>query len=427
MQLSKLVVLAVAIAHVTALYSDNGPVELLTQSNFDSKVVKGDGVWFVEFFAPWCGHCKNLVPEWEKAAKALKGVVHVAAVDATAHQGLGNRFEVQGYPTILVFGANKNKPEPYEGGRTSNDIVKAAMKAAQSLVDGRVSGKSSSGGSKKSDSGSKKGGSGSHGSGSNVVELTSANFESEVINSGDAWMVEFFAPWCGHCKNLAPEWEKVANELKGTIKVGAVDATVHGDLGSRYGVKGYPTLKFFPPTDKSNPIAIESARTSSALVQWGLDKLEEFGGAAPPEVNEITSDAAWKECLSKKLCAVGVLPHIIDGGAKERNAYIAKLQEAGKGLRGKPVQIMWAEGGAQPELENALGLSFGYPALAVVSESKQRYYTHRLAFTADSIVKAVNGLATGKRDVITQKLAKSPEIKAVTPWDGGDYKAAEDL
>lgn len=51
------------------------------------------------------------------------------------------------------------------------------------------------------------------------------------------WLVEFFAPWCGHCKNLAPHWAQAATELKGKIKMGALDATVHSVMANRYGVR----------------------------------------------------------------------------------------------------------------------------------------------------------------------------------------------
>lgn len=55
-----------------ALYDSSSAVVDLTPSNFDKLVTNSDDVWIVEFYAPWCGHCNNLVPEYQKAAKALK-------------------------------------------------------------------------------------------------------------------------------------------------------------------------------------------------------------------------------------------------------------------------------------------------------------------------------------------------------------------
>ena len=83
------------------------------------QVIKSDSLWIVEFYAPWCGHCQRLTPEYTKAAKALKGVVKLGAVNADEHKSLGGQYQVQGFPTIKVFGANKNKPEDYQGERTA--------------------------------------------------------------------------------------------------------------------------------------------------------------------------------------------------------------------------------------------------------------------------------------------------------------------
>jgi len=55
----------------TGLYTSTDDVVQLTSANFD-QVMKSDELWLIEFYAPWCGHCKSLAPEWKKAAKALK-------------------------------------------------------------------------------------------------------------------------------------------------------------------------------------------------------------------------------------------------------------------------------------------------------------------------------------------------------------------
>eukprot|EP00672_Neobodo_designis_P026219 CAMPEP_0174834246 /NCGR_PEP_ID=MMETSP1114-20130205/4714_1 /TAXON_ID=312471 /ORGANISM="Neobodo designis, Strain CCAP 1951/1" /LENGTH=85 /DNA_ID=CAMNT_0016068151 /DNA_START=37 /DNA_END=290 /DNA_ORIENTATION=+ len=66
----------------SAFYTNKDDVVTLTPDNFAKSVEKSKSVWIVEFYAPWCGHCKNLTPEWKKAATALKGIAKVGAVDA---------------------------------------------------------------------------------------------------------------------------------------------------------------------------------------------------------------------------------------------------------------------------------------------------------------------------------------------------------
>ena len=83
-------------------------------------------------------------------------------------------------------------------------------------------------------SGNKGGSSSSSGSGGsgggaasdeNVIVLTDSSFDQKVFGSKDIWMVEFYAPWCGHCKKLEPEWNEAATKLKGQVKFAKVDAT----------------------------------------------------------------------------------------------------------------------------------------------------------------------------------------------------------
>ncbi|AQK69417.1 Protein disulfide-isomerase like 2-1 [Zea mays] len=81
---------------------------------------------------------------------------------------------------------------------------------------------------------------------SSVVVLTSETFDSIVLD-------EFYAPWCGHCKHLAPIYEKLASVFKqdDSVVIANLDADKHTDLAKKYGVSSFPTLKFFPKGNKA--------------------------------------------------------------------------------------------------------------------------------------------------------------------------------
>lgn len=100
-------------------------VQVATKANFD-KIIAGD-LTLVKFYAPWCGHCKTLAPEFEKASTTLAGVATLAEVDCTQEKELASKFDIKGFPTMMIF-RNGEKTEDYNGPRTAAGIA-AYMKA----------------------------------------------------------------------------------------------------------------------------------------------------------------------------------------------------------------------------------------------------------------------------------------------------------
>jgi protein disulfide-isomerase A6 len=392
-----LLLLALFSISVCALYSAKSSVSQLGANDFDKEVMKYPGVVIVEFYAPWCGHCKQLAPEYEKAAKILDGVVKVVAVDATVHESLAQKYQIQGFPTIKVFGADKKKPVDYQGQRTADALVSEGMRAANQLVKDRKAGKGKKS-DDKSDKGDKKEKKGKKAPKSAVIELNEANFDALVLDSNDHWLVEFYAPWCGHCKKLAPEWEKAAARLATDgVKLGAIDATVHTNLAQKYGIKGFPTIKVFGAGPKGAPADYNGPREADGIVEFALQSLEASG--APVPIHQITgSDVFTKACGDKnvKVCAVLFLPHILDTGAKGRNEYLELFQDVAKSFRKMPFAFLWTEAGAQESLENAIELNGNIPTVAVLSLEKKVYAVPKVSWNKKNIQTFLSGILSGR-------------------------------
>jgi thioredoxin 1 len=81
--------------------------------------------------------------------------------------------------------------------------------------------------------------------GANVLEINDGNFESEVLGSAEPFLLDFSAVWCGPCKALAPIVDKLADELKGKVKVGKLDIDDSPAVATKLAIKSVPTIVVF--------------------------------------------------------------------------------------------------------------------------------------------------------------------------------------
>lgn len=263
--------------------------------------------------------------EWKIAGETFQpgDDIVIAAVDATASSSLASKYEIKGYPTIKFFPKGSTTPEDYNGGRTADTIVK--------WVNEKV------GTSRKVKTAP-----------SFVTTLTAANFDTAL--GSKAALVEFYAPWCGHCKQLAPKYEKLAQVFAGEkdVLIAKVDATEEGDLAKRYDVQGYPTIKFFP-AGSSEPVNYEKGREVEDMVNFinenaGTQRLP-TGGLLPSAgrvagLDEIIAAAAKiDEALVAALTTASeVLTGMDKGYAKTYVAVAQKVISKGAGYIEKEVK-----------------------------------------------------------------------------------------
>ncbi len=415
---SALLLQAVSVS-VSALYDGTTDVQTFeNKSDFRKKVLDNNGVSVIQFYAPWCGHCKQFVPAYNQIASLLKGIVTVGAVDAASdgpQKRIAADYGVQGFPTMKIIVDKKARDLQ---SRDPNEVINASMQAIQELIQSR--GNSGSGGSSKSSSSSSK----STNKNSKVMQLTSSNFDEMVYKNSDVVAVAFIAPWCGHCKALIPEWEEASKKIHGSgASLGIVDATVHEDLAQEFRVEGFPTIKVFPggvnTNGSSSAMEYQGGRQAEQIVQYVLAEVDRSG--VPKEIPELVSPDVMDDMCKggqNTICVFAALPHILDTGADGRNKYRDIVTAASKAVRGMSFQFLWFEGSTQPELENALEMTFGFPAIAAYSIEKGVYAVHRASFTETNIRKFLMGITTGKQ--ATYKIASVPSVKTVEPWDGED-------
>ncbi|PIL36535.1 hypothetical protein GSI_00224 [Ganoderma sinense ZZ0214-1] len=233
----------------SALPVESSETELLvlTPDNFDSTVAHG--VWFIEHFSPYCHHCRAFAPTWtqlvqENDKKADPGI-HLAQVNCAVHGDLCTKHHVDGYPQMNLYKDGKfvetfnqargldiltdylaahaepqDPPAPEPTSQESPPQVTDKDELAEQMVSHEDLNPAGT-----------------------VLSLDEKNFR-EIVDKGHVF-VKFFAPWCGHCKKLAPTWTQLAGQMQHKLNVAEVNCEAHNALCKMQGITGYPMLHYY--------------------------------------------------------------------------------------------------------------------------------------------------------------------------------------
>ncbi|KAL5527020.1 hypothetical protein ACEPAG_5811 [Sanghuangporus baumii] len=356
---TSLLVTSLALA-ASALPVESVELRMLTPADFDSTVAQG--AWFIEHFSPYCHHCRAFAPTWEKLVQHYESMddpgVHLAQVDCAANGDLCHSHGVTGYPQMNMY-KNGEMTEQFKGAREWDNLVSFINKHAVHTSSNPKPQDESLAQEQQKPLPNPEG---------MVKALDSTSFYS-FLDEGPAF-IKFYAPWCGHCKKLAPIWTQLAAQLRNKLNIGEVNCDVYKDLCKRQDVKGFPTLFFY--NGGNGPNLHKTEYTSGRK----LEQLRRFAEmAVAPPLQEIDSEAEYEHFV-KEYPVLYLLLHSSDD-----EQALTELREASHILLGSPKII--ASSNAELHRHFSLPSAFSsVPVLLAIKDGVPYAYTSLFAFSS---------------------------------------------
>ncbi|THV07435.1 thioredoxin-domain-containing protein [Dendrothele bispora CBS 962.96] len=206
----------------------------LSPDNFKSTIASG--IWFIEHFSPYCGHCRAFAPTWEELVKwneeQTNNGIELAQVNCAVNGDLCDANNVKGYPQMNLY-KDGEFVETFKGARDLPRLQEFLKKYANPDVSEE----------KEIPLAMTTPPSPVYNPSGTVEVLDDSNFQ-KTLDEGPVF-VKFFAPWCGHCKKLAPTWKNLAQSMQNKLTIAEVDCEAHKSLCKTQKIEGFPTLVFF--------------------------------------------------------------------------------------------------------------------------------------------------------------------------------------
>ncbi|VDK42185.1 unnamed protein product [Anisakis simplex] len=193
-------------------------------ANGYQEAVSSDQLWLIDFFAPWCPPCIRLLNELHKLHNFVENI-HIGTIDCVQYSDICDQVDVKSYPTTMLY--SNGKSHKNVGFHNADEIAEFIEDVLHPSVE----------------------------------QLTEDDFDNVVKqqSEGTMWLVDFFAPWCGPCQQLAPEFRKLARSVRQRtqlIKFGSVDCEAHRSLCTSNAIRAYPTIRLYQSDASQLPISV---------------------------------------------------------------------------------------------------------------------------------------------------------------------------